>query len=124
MIRFVDVLRWIGVLPISIIAWIVSYWVITLLNVIFSPVEMSSYVITLLSSGGSGFAFVYIGSIVAPKGNKVVSIVLATIMVIFALASFVTYLYGYGDNSMLLQIISTLATILGCIFASIKIGEL
>lgn len=121
--KFVNILKWIAVLPVSVIAWVVVYWIINLLYNIFSPVEMTRWAITIMSSSGSGMAFVIGGSWIAPKGRKIVSIVLATIMVLFALISLIASLYGYGDNSMLISILSGVSTIAGCVFGSIQIHE-
>lgn len=120
--KFVDVLKWIGVLPVAVIAWLVAYWVFNLMYNIFSPVEVSKWAITLMSSGGSGTAFVLAGSMLAPKGKKVVSIVLATIMVIFALVSLYLAFRGYGNDSVI-SIIACVATIVGSIYASISIHK-
>lgn len=117
---FVDILKWIGVLPISIVSWILAFWVINLLYKIFSPVEMTQWAITIMSSGGSGMAFVLSGSWLAPKGKKIVSIVLATIMCVFALVSLVFALSGYGENSTMISVLACISTIAGCAFGSIQ----
>lgn len=119
--RFIDVLKWVGVLPISILAWFIVYWVINLLYNVFSPVEMTEWAITIMSSGGSGMAFVCAGAMLAPKGKKVTSIVLATIMGVFALASIAFALMGYEGRGIAISIISAVSTIAGCVFGSIQI---
>lgn len=121
--KFVDILKWIAVLPVSVIAWVVVYWIINLLYHVFSPIEFTQWAITIMSSGGSGMAFVLVGSLLAPKGRKIVSIVLATIMGIFALISLVASFYGYGDNSILISILSGVSTIAGCVLGSVQIHE-
>lgn len=121
--KFLDVLKWIGVVPVSILAWFVVYWVINFLYSVFSPVEMTGWVITILSSGGSGVAFVCAGSMLAPKGKKVTSIVLATTMGIFALVSIFFSLMGYEGKGIVLSIISAVSTIAGCIIGSIQIHD-
>lgn len=121
--KFIDVLKWIGVLPVSIIAWVVVYWIINLLYNIFSPVEITRLAITVLSSGGSGIAFVIAGSMFAPKGKKATSIVLATIMGIFALASVVFTLLGYVGNGMLISIVAAISTIAGCVIGAIQMHD-
>lgn len=121
--KFIDILKWIGVLPVSIIAWVVVYWIINLLYNIFSPVEITRLAITVLSSGGSGIAFVIAGSMLAPKGKKATSIVLATIMGIFALASVVFTILGYVGNGMLISIISAISTIAGCVIGAIQMHD-
>lgn len=118
---FVHILRWIGILPVSIFTWIVVFWIVNLVYKIFSPVDMTQWAITIMSSGGSGMAFVLSGSLLAPKGKKIVSIVLATIMSFFALINLFFALYGYGHNSMIISIISALSTIIGCVFGAIQI---
>lgn len=120
--RFLDIVRWISILPLSILSWLISYWVINLLYNVFAPVDMSTWAITLMSSGGSGFAFVYLGSAIAPRGKKVVSVVLATIMGIIALANLVFAFYGYGNNSII-SIIACLSTFVGCIYGSVITHE-
>jgi hypothetical protein len=121
--KFVDVLKWIGVLPIAIISWIIVYGIINLMYRILSPVEFTQWAITIMASGGSGCAFVFAGSWIAPKGKKVVSIVLATVMGIFALTSLVLSFCGYGDNSIIISVISAVATIVGCVIACVQVHE-
>lgn len=121
--KFLDILKWVGVLPVSIIAWIATFWIVNLLYNFFSPVEMTKWAITIMSSGGSGMAFVLAGSLLAPKGKKVVSIVLATIMSVFALVSLALSLYGYGDNSLMISILSGVSTIAGCVFGSMQMHD-
>lgn len=115
------ILKWIGVLPVSIIAWFVSYWIINLFYNVFSPVEMTKWAITIMSSGISGMAFVLAGAWLAPKGKKITSVVLATIMGVFALVSMTFALMGYEGKGIAISIVSAVSTIAGCIFGSIQI---
>ena len=120
---YLEVLKWILVLPVSMIAWVIAYWVINLLYNIFSHVDISQWAITLMSSGGSGMAFVVSGSWIAPRGKKIVSVVLATIMVLFAIISLLLALNGYGENSTVVSVISALSTIAGCVLGSMQIYD-
>lgn len=121
--NYIKVLRWIGVLPIAIIAWFVTSLVLGLLYRLFNPVEMAEWAITTMVSGGGGFSFVYAGALTAPKGNRIVSIVLATIMTVITIISLVFALCGYGERSIIHSVLSCLSTITGCVFASIHIYE-
>ena len=121
--KIVDILKWVGVLPISIIAWFVTYWIINLLYNVFSPVEMTKWAIAIMSSGGSGMAFVLAGSWLAPKGKKVTSIVLATIMGVFAVVSVVFSFLGYEGNGLVVSVVSALSTIAGCIFGAMQMHD-
>lgn len=118
-----SILKWIGVLPISIIAWFVTYWIINLLYNVFNPVEMTKWAISIMSSGGSGMAFVLAGVWIAPKGKKITSVVLATIMSIFALASMAFAFLGYEGNGLAVSVVSTISTIVGCILACVQTHE-
>lgn len=121
--KFIDTLKWIGVLPVAVVSWVVVFWIVNLLYRVLEPVEISQWAITLMSSGGSGFAFVFSGSLLAPKGKKIVSVVLATIMGVFALISLFFAFNGYGENPILISVISAVSTIAGCVLACIQTHE-
>lgn len=115
----INLLRWVAVLPGAIIACMLASVIMKLLDSYFQAyVYANSWWLELVNSGVSGYAFVYAGCYIAPKYKYIVSIVLSTIMGIICVAGIICTLYGYGDFSLLMQILISVAAMIGCIVAS------
>ena len=85
--RFLDKipnwLRWILFLPAAILAMLISYPLITIINRLtmigLGDVFFVDIGILILANLWSAVAFIWVGSIVAPKNNFIVSIVLSVL---------------------------------------------
>ena len=85
-------LRWIAVLPISATAYIASYFLLRLLSIVQMLFNSDGgtwyikYVVPILASGFSGYAYILAGSSMAPnfKKNTALSLLLLMTLVIGA----------------------------------------
>jgi len=112
-----DWLRWILFLPSAFLALLISYPIITIIN----KITMIGFLgdnnllveigILVLANLWSAVAFIWVGSIVAPKNNFVVSIVLAVIYsFILGISFFARLTLGENSSVSWLEMIVTIIT--------------
>lgn len=117
-----DWLRWLLFLPAAFTALLVSYPLITILNRISMIVFLGDTNLLLnlgilaLANLWSAVAFIWVGATVAPRGNFIVSVVLATIYTFILGASFISRLM-LGENSSVSWLEMAIAIITGIIAA-------
>lgn len=121
-----NILRWIAIPFAAILSSLLIHILCTLLigqmqsyngiN-ITSITDIILCIIRDLSVGGM---FVYAGAMVAPKANKIVSVILATIACIMCIISFVSNILTHGG---FMTHIGIVATLIGAIVGSIKVNE-
>lgn len=87
----VKVLRWIAVLPGAALAWIAIQLIIILMNAMWRD-GYADWVLQLVNSGASSYAFVVVGALIAPSFNRIVSIVLA---ILYGIAMVVLITAGF-----------------------------
>jgi hypothetical protein len=115
-----DWLRWLLFLPVAFTALLVSYPLITILNRISMIVFLGDTNLLLnlgilaLANLWSAVAFIWVGATVAPRGNFIVSVVLATIYTFILGASFISRLM-LGENSSVSWLEMAIAIITGII---------
>lgn len=118
------ILRWIAVLPASIIGLFLGYAInAIIINYVLSVFIKSpdgpgipGIIVTILSSGLSGFWYVVYGAYVAPSYKFITSLVLTVIMAIFSTISIMLNIMQGGTWITSLGIIVTLiATLATCI---------
>lgn len=116
----IDVLRWIALLPSVAVVYIVSYWIVLLLNSLFNIYNISASSMEFISSLTCTYFAIMIGSIIAPSGKKVVSVVFATIFSMISILSIFLYFnsgYNYDNNT----VVGSIGTIIGAIGGSVFI---
>lgn len=125
-----EVLRWVAVPFVAVIAMVIAHAVIHILSGINSAgyefyygVETTSVVkigCALLRDFCAGAAFVYAGAMTAPSHNKTTSIVLATIIGVISVISLIIVL---TSEFRFLQCLGIIATVVGTIYACQLIEE-
>lgn len=121
-----NILRWIAIPFVAILSSLLIHILCTLwigqmqsyngIN-ITSITDIILSIIRDLSVGGM---FVYAGAMIAPKANKIVSVILATIACIMCIISFVSNILTHGG---FMTYIGIVATLIGAIVGSIKVNE-
>lgn len=118
------VLRWIGVLPASIIGMFIGYVFMQLnvstvhfLNGDFpNVISITDIIVRILANAASGYAFVYAGTYTAPTYKKTVAIVLTVLYVIFGTISGMIEIGMNGIGwTFLGNLISSIAAVVACI---------
>lgn len=122
-----NTLRWIAIPFVAIISSLLIYILCTLwigqMENRYGEVNVYSITDIVLSITRDlfvGGVFVYAGAKTAPKAQKTVSIVLATITCIISITSFVVNIIYRGDFILYLGIV---ATFIGGIIGSVKINK-
>jgi len=110
-----DWLRWILFVPAALLAQFISYPLITILN----KISMISFGESIILDIGvliflnlwSAVAFIWVGSIVAPRYNFIVSIVLSVIYgCILGVSLFAKFLLGENTGVSWIEMIITIVT--------------
>lgn len=114
-----DVLKWIILVPSIIVIYIASYWISKILNSIFNVYNISGASIEFLSSLTCTFVAVFAGSLIAPKGRKIVSVVAATFFCLMTILSLILYFQGNSEENNV--IVSAIGTIIGAILGSVQV---
>lgn len=112
-----EIIRWILVLPSSIVSWIIAILITSLMIWLFHEHTIDVWYGRLLSNFISAFCFVYVGTVVAPRKRRIVCIVLCTILVLFYILAFTLNITWYKDLESLSAILGNIASMIGCIFA-------
>ena len=116
-----DWLRWILFIPAALLALFISYPIITIVNKItmigFGEGFILDILILVLANLWSAVAFIWIGSIVAPKNNFIISIILSMIYGFMLGASFFAK-FMLGENSSVSYIEMIITIITGIIAAA------
>ena len=119
-------LRWILLLPIASITFLIINAIIILLNEFTLPNFVTNSIIyniwlRISVDGLATYSFVWLGSKIAPKINFVISIILSVLIIISSLVITLGYETSFSTIEIL---VSTLATIVGSLAAvsSIKNG--
>lgn len=125
-----DILRWIAIpfasLAAMFLACLIMGIILWLNNCGYSwytgePVTRLSEILALLFRDGvAGYAFVLAGSYTAPKHNKVVSIVLATIMGVLSITSIALTIYLGREW---ITILGAIANMAGAVYAANSVEE-
>lgn len=131
---FGKLLRWIFLLPLSfLVLYIVPY--IWNFFMFISNTEVGGHETwlmyffrTLISGGIASFAFVFVGSIIAPIYRKIVSIVLCTIIItlyIFLISGLIKYELFWGNSNVegILNILFYIFSFAGAIGAVVSVWE-
>jgi len=115
-----DWLRWILFVPAALLALFVSYPIITIVNKITMVGLGEGFIldicILVLANLWSAVAFIWVGSIVAPKNNFIISIILSVIYGFMLGASFFAK-FILGENSSVSWIEMVIILITGIIAA-------
>ena len=83
------ILRWIGILPASCIAYVLGYLLLMLMNWIGTRFYVSSdgdggwmslYIWPLIATGAASFYFVTLGAAIAPSNKKTVALILMILL--------------------------------------------
>jgi len=118
-----DWLRWILFIPAALLALFISYPIITIVNKItmigFGEGFILDILILVLANLWSAVAFIWIGSIVAPKNNFIISIILSMIYGFMLGASFFAK-FMLGENSSV-SYIEMIVTIITGIIAAVGV---
>jgi hypothetical protein len=120
-------LRWILLLPIASITYLLINVIIILLNEFTLPNSVTNSIIyniwlRIAADGIATYSFVWLGAKIAPKIDFVISIILSVLIII---GSFLAITLGYEISLSTIEILfSILATIVGSLAAvfSIKNG--
>ena len=110
-----DWLRWILFIPAALLALFVSYPIIAIVNKItmigFGEGFILDIMILVLANLWSAVAFIGIGSIVAPKNNFIISIILSVIYGFMLGASFFAkFMLGENSSVSWIEMIITIVT--------------
>ena len=115
-----DWLRWILFIPAALLALFVSYPIITIVNKITMIGLGEGFIldigILVLANLWSAVAFIWVGSIVAPKNNFIISIILSVIYGFMLGTSFFAK-FMLGENSSVSWIEMIISIITGIIAA-------
>jgi hypothetical protein len=115
-----DILKWIGVLPVAIIALIVSNALWRILHGITSSsyIEPDSWMniilVEVMSAGISSASFIYAGTWLAPKYKKETALVLFIILIMTVGASFFAANFLTGDYFSNIGLISGIIGAAAC----------
>lgn len=120
--KTIIVLRWVSVLPAAVIAYLLSYWLLLILNwlsvrLYFSSDSdggwMSLYVWPVIAYGVAGYYFVSFGSYAAPSNKNTVKLILMILATLISGASLVWLIrmQQYGE------IVGAIAQIVGAVIA-------
>lgn len=120
-----NILRWIAIPFASVLALLIVNFIATLFvganNISYGvytgqePLSITTMIVQLVKDGIVGASFVYAGAYTAPRYNKNVAIVLATILGV--LSAFNLVLAVQTDLS-LVTILGIIATIIGAVYAA------
>jgi len=118
-------LRWIAVIPASVVASLLVYALIRLGDALFTMTwhlyGYQDFFLDAIAHGAFGFTFVFAGAYVAPKFKSKVAIVLGVIAVLFiaflALFSATTFDVLWKNLSFWKELFYNIATIAGSIYA-------
>ena len=110
-----DWLRWILFIPAALLALFVSYPIITIVNKItmigFGEGFILDILILVLANLWSAVAFIWIGSIVAPKNNFIISIILSMIYgFMLGVSFFAKFMLGENSSVSYIEMIITIIT--------------
>ena len=119
------ILRWIAVIPASVVASLLVYALIRLGDALFTMTwhlyGYQDFFLDAIAHGAFGFTFVFAGAYVAPKFKSKVAIVLGVIAVLFiaflALFSATTFDVFWKNLSFWKELFYNIATIAGSIYA-------
>ena len=89
-------LRWLAVLPAALLAFFAIQLLVILMNAMMAE-GYASWVLQLVNSAASSYAFIHAGTYTAPKYQFIVGVILAALMVIFMLG--VVVLRAYNQTS-------------------------
>jgi hypothetical protein len=118
-------LRWVLVLPMAII----GFFAIQLMIIVISALNISwlswlpDWVIQLINSAASGFAFVYAGAWMAPRGKLPVAVILTVAVAALSGMILLATLFGIGHGSRIVLLVATLLTLLFAVFACITVYD-
>lgn len=118
---WINILRWIVVLPGSIASLFIVYAISYVGNHIFNRGMSSDLIIILISSFLCSAAFVFSGSYIAPMGKKNVAIVLCTIYVLIVVSSLIFSFSIYEGWSFFDMLLSQITNIVGSVVATVYI---
>ena len=110
-----DWLRWILFVPAALLALFVSYPLITIINRTSAIGIGEGFIldigILLLANLWSAVAFIWVGSIVAPKNNFIISIILSVIYgCMLGTSFFAKFLLGENSGVSWIEMIITIIT--------------
>ncbi len=118
-----DWLRWILFIPVALLALFVSYPIISVVNKITMIGLGKGFIIDIgilvFANLWSAVAFIWVGSIVAPKNNFIISIILSVIYGFMLGASFFTKLMLRENSSV--SWIEMIITIITGIIAAVGV---
>ena len=116
------VLRWILILPAAALAAVLANLLVIFWEWSSLFIPMSPRWVQFASSIIGGYAFVFVGAIVAPTQKKVVSIVLALLFAIYAVAVVVfTIRIGPGSDPLWWVIVCLVAATVAATVACVQI---
>ncbi|MDA3790328.1 MAG: hypothetical protein PF503_17775 [Desulfobacula sp.] len=118
-----DWLRWILFLPAALLALFISYPLITIINrltmVGFGEGFFVDIGILILANLWSAVAFIWVGSIVAPKNNFAVSIILSVLYAfVLGISFFAKFMLG---NTISVSWLEMIIMIIAGIFAAVGV---
>ena len=107
----VNVLRWLLVLPASIVSMIFAYFVLSFFTVI--PIPIWSYIAEFIAGQGAAAAFVLTGSCVAPRFRKETAWVLFSLFLIYSVYAVIDPYGIYKDYGIIESVVYKIGGILG-----------
>ena len=120
-------LRWIGVLPASIIAYLIAYNLLNLLalfNKYFYGMSNDGwyalYIVPVIASGMAGYAFIFFGAFMAPYYKKYVGI---TLLILLALLTGGAILIEIG-HPRIMGVIELTTSMIGALISYFGIEDL
>ncbi len=119
-------LRWIGVLPIAIAAYLIAYnllRLLSLLNVLFEGKSPDGwynlYIIPIIAAGAAGYAFVSSGVFTAPYHKKHTGLVLLIVITLLIGGA----LFVVLSKARVMSIIEVVASLVGAVIGFFAIEE-
>ena len=123
MTKFKYWLRWVAVLPGSILAFLLASVLITIPDALMTGLDTKSYPAQFMSSVAGPYAFTWVGSSIAPVGSLITAISLTIIYVLFASVTLILALVYNPTPEVLIWwlIICDIAGLLASIACCIQI---
>lgn len=110
----INALRWLLVLPLSIIALLFAYSICSIVFGFCYYLDFTGYIAEFISSQVSSLAYIVTGMIIAPIFKKQVAIFLGILYLIYSVYSLIDPYNLYQDISLIESAIYKIGGILGC----------
>ena len=113
--KLLNVIRWLLFLPASVLGAWLAYIIFSWMNhtiPVFNADNLWNKIIDLVAQFIMGAAFVGIGTSIVPKGNKIVAIILCSIMCLICGVAFAGNILG---NFSWMHLLGELCTIAGAV---------